>query len=159
MTGAGMVQEWRGVTRETFEKEIRPSGRPALLRALAADWPATQAALRSDEALVEHVAAFDAGRPLSTYVGAPSIKGRFFYREDVRGFNFDRGQASFLAVARKLLADRASGSGPAIYTGAAAADEFFPGFAQANRMPLLDGVMPRLWIGNAVTISTHYDVA
>ena len=26
-------------------------------------------------------------------------------------------------------------------------------------MPLLDGVPPRLWIGNAVTISTHYDVA
>lgn len=159
MGKAEIVRIWRDVDRAVFDGEIRPLGEPAVLRGIVRQWPATQAAMRSDEALVDHVGRFDAGRPLSTYVGAPSIKGRFFYREDVRGFNFDRGEAPFRAVARKLIDDREAGTGPAVYTGAAAADAYFPGFAEANTMPLLDRVMPRLWIGNAVTISTHYDVA
>ena len=159
MSDRGTVPEWHGVTRAIFEEEIRPAGKPAVLRGIVADWPATQAARQSDEALVAHVAQFDAGRPLSTYVGAPAIKGRFFYRDNLRDFNFDRGEAPFRAVADKLLRERTVAEGPAVYTGAAAADAFFPGFAWANPLPLLDGVTPRLWIGNAVTVSTHYDVA
>nr|WP_307090063.1 cupin-like domain-containing protein [Sphingomonas faeni] len=94
------------------------------------------------------------------YVGAPTIAGRFLYREDMNGFNFDRWTAPFRAVANMLLGDLATGAGPAIYSGAASAAEHVPTFAADNPMPLLDPTAtPRLWIGNAVTVSTHYDTA
>lgn len=156
----GSPPEYQDVTRERFEAEIAPAGRPAILRGLVAAWPAVAAANRSPASLVEYLGRHDSGVPLSTYVGAPGIDGRFFYRDDLRGFNFDRGAAPFAGVAQTLLADLETGSGPAIYSGAASAGDHFPTFAGDNPMPLLDpAVMPRLWIGNATTISTHYDVA
>lgn len=153
------VRTWRDVTRETFEREIVPLREPAVMRGVAAAWPATAAGRRSARELSDYLAAYDTGVPLSTYVGAPDIGGRFFYRDDMRGFNFDRGKAPFRAVADMLLRDP-DGQGPSIYSGAVTAGEHFSGFAGDNRMALLDpDVAPRLWIGNAVTVSTHYDLA
>ena len=154
------VREWRDVDRRRFDEEIVPAGEPAVLRGVAAHWPVVAAGLQSPEALANSLLSFGSARPLSTYVGPPGIGGRFFYRDDMRGLNFDRGSAPLRNVLAQLLADAPDGLGPAIYSGAAAASDHFPGFALANPMPLLDAeIMPRLWIGNAVTISTHYDVA
>lgn len=154
------VREWHDVTRQTFETEIVPMGEPAVLRGLVADWPAAIAGSGTGRELVAYLTLHDSGAPLSTYVGAPSIAGKFFYREDMNGFNFDRGTAPFRAVADMLLGDLTSGTGPSIYSGAASAVEHFPTFAANNPMPLLPPTTsPRLWIGNAVTVSTHYDTA
>jgi hypothetical protein len=153
------VRTWREVTRETFEREIVPLRQPAVMRGLVDAWPVVAASRRSPVVLVDYLAAHDSGAPLSTYVGAPEIAGKFFYRDDMRGFNFDRGSAPFRAVANMLLSDP-TGQGPAIYSGAAAATNHFPTFSGGNPMGLLDeDVAPRLWIGNAVTVSTHYDLA
>lgn len=153
------VRTWDSVSRDVFEQEIVPLRQPAVMRGLVDTWPVIAAGRRSARGLVDYLAKHDSGAPLSTYVGAPAIGGRFFYRDDMRGFNFDRGSAPFRAVADMLL-DDASGTGPSIYSGAAVATNHFPTFAAENLMPLLDGtVAPRLWIGNAVTVSTHYDLA
>jgi hypothetical protein len=154
------VREWRNVTRDVFDADIVPLGQPAVLRGVVDAWPAVATGRGDARALAAYLATHDSGQPLSTYVGAPAIDGRFFYREDMNGFNFDRGTAPFQAVAELLLGDLDTGSGPAIYSGAASAADHFPTFAAANPMPLLDtAVTPRLWIGNAVTVSTHYDTA
>lgn len=154
------VREWHGVDRATFEREVVPTGAPAVLRGVVASWPVVRAGLTSDTALADYLMAHDGGEPLSTYVGPPEIAGRFFYDKDLRGFNFDRGAAPLGAVLAKLLADRDAASPATIYSGAAAAQDHFPGFAAAHPQPLLEpDVMPRLWLGNASRISTHYDVA
>jgi hypothetical protein len=154
------VREWRNVTRDVFDADIVPLGQPAVLRGVVDAWPAVATGRGDARALAAYLATHDSGQPLSTCVGAPAIDGRFFYREDMNGFNFDRGTAPFQAVAELLLGDLDTGSGPAIYSGAASAADHFPTFAAANPMPLLDtAVTPRLWIGNAVTVSTHYDTA
>jgi hypothetical protein len=154
------VREWRNVTKELFDAEIVPLGQPAVLRGVVDAWPANAAGRRDPKALVAYLAEHDSGAPLSTYVGAPGIGGRFFYRDDMDGFNFDRGTAPFSAVAELLLSDLDTGTGPSIYSGAASATDHFPTFAADNPMPLLaPAVTPRLWIGNAVTVSTHYDTA
>jgi len=154
------VREWRDVDRVRFETEIVPSGEPAVLRGLVAHWPAVAAGRESPHALARYLDAAGSDKPLPTYVGSPAIGGRFFYRDDMRGLNFDQGSAPLRNVLSQLLADLPEGKGPAIYSGAAAAADHFPRFPAENPMPLIDAaVMPRLWVGNAVTISTHYDVA
>ena len=34
-----------------------------------------------------------------------------------------------------------------------------PGFALQNVLPLAEGIVPRLWLSNRVTVQTHYDVS
>lgn len=153
------VRTWGKVTKEIFQREIVPLREPAVMRGVIDAWPLTRAGRTSPVALTEYLTRHDSGAPLATYVGAPAIHGKFFYRDDMRGFNFDRGSAPFRAVANMLLSDP-EGTGPSIYSGAAAATNHFPSFAADNVMPILDpDVAPRLWIGNAVTVSTHYDLA
>ena len=152
------VREWRNVTKELFDAEILPLGQPAVLRGVVDAWPANAAGRRDPKALVAYLATHDSGAPLSTYVGAPGIGGRFFYRDDMDGFNFDRGTAPFSAVAELLLSDLDTGAGPSIYSGAASATDHFPTFAADNPMPLLaDQVEPRVWVGNAVVVAAHHD--
>src|SRR4029079_15143940 len=81
------IREYHDVDAARFRDEIRPLGQPAVLRGYAADWPAVQAALRSDEAVIDYVRAFRVERPVQVLVGTPAIAGRFFYTDDLRGFN------------------------------------------------------------------------
>src|SRR3546814_19902600 len=94
-------------------------------------------------------------------IGPPEIAGRFFYRDDMRGFNFTREAASVSALLARLIAlAETDQPAPALYAGAAAAADHLPGWADANplRLPAPDAV-PRVWIGNATHVSTHYDVS
>src|SRR3546814_9418549 len=79
----------------------------------------------------------------------------------MRGFNFPREAASVSALLARLIAlAEADQPAPALYAGAAAAADHLPGWADANplRLPAPDAV-PRVWIGNATHVSTHYDVS
>ncbi len=63
-------------------------------------------------------------------------------------------------TAASILAQIDNPHPPAIYGPAASAAEDFPQFATENTLEILDkSVVPRLWIGNAVTAPTHYDTS
>ena len=79
------------VDLKTFRDEILPDRRPVVvMRGRAADWPAMQAARQSPRALGDYLRSMDQGRQIVVLEGAPSIRGQFFYREDMRGLNFER---------------------------------------------------------------------
>src|SRR5690606_2242079 len=61
---------------------------PLVIRGLVADWPSVAAGQRSARDLADYILQFDDGRPVDVMVGPPEIAGRFFYRDDMRGFNF-----------------------------------------------------------------------
>jgi hypothetical protein len=111
--------------RDRFEAEIVPAGRPVLLRGLIADWPLVTA---TD--LPAHLRAFETGRPVNAFVGPPAMGGRFFYADDLKGFNFERIQLPLSA-----LLDRLAAAGPEyLYAGAIPAPSHLPGLAEANPM-------------------------
>ena len=75
-----------------------------------------------------------------------------------RSLNFERKEEPFRAALDRLLAHLEDDEPPAIAVQAAAAPDYLPGFAHQNENPLLDAaVAPRLWIGNATTVATHFD--
>ena len=49
-----------------------------------------RAARESPRALGDYLRGFDRGKPVTVLEGPPSIRGHFFYREDMSGFNFAR---------------------------------------------------------------------
>lgn len=132
---------------------------PVVLRGQVADWPAVAAGAGGMEAMARYVAGFDNGRPAEVMIGPPAIAGRFFYDDGLRGFNFRRQQVVLTDLLAELVRLADAPAPPALYAGAAAAGEHLPGWAAANPLALARGATPRVWVGNATHVSTHFDTS
>ena len=153
------IREYEGVDRRLFLDEIRPAGQPAVLRGLAAGWPAVQAALRSDEEIVAYLKHFRVERPVGAIVGPPEIGGRFFYTDDIMSLNFERGTSQLDPFLDKLLRDRDASAPLAMAVQSEKIPEMLPGFEIENAIDLLPpDVVPRAWIGNRIRVAPHYDL-
>jgi hypothetical protein len=135
--------------------ELLDAKRPLILRGLAAHWPAVRAA---DPAL--YLQGFDSGAPMSVAIGSPEIDGRLFYGEDLNKLNFTRESATFANMLDRLRSAASSAAPSAIAAQAVGVAEAFPGFAEANRLDMLDpDIPPRIWIGNRIRVATHHDMS
>ena len=148
-----------GIDRDRFEREIVPAGRPVVLKGLVADWPAVAAGREGRmEALGAYLTRFETPQPVKAFLGPPEIKGRFFYSDDLTGFNFERIQLSLSALIDRL----AKGELDFLYAGAIPTPSQLPGLAEDNPMPLLDLANERLtslWLGNRTRTAAHWDLA
>lgn len=157
---APRVAEVRGITPERFAEEILPAYRPVVLRGLVEHWPSVAAGRQGVEAIATYVRRFDGGLPAKVFAGAPDIGGRFFYRDDWRGFNFQSAKVMLPVLLDQLVLEAGNPDAAALYAGSASAADHYPGWAEDNPLPLpTPGGEPRLWIGNASRVSTHYDVS
>ena len=153
------IREWRNVDAAVFREQIAPLNAPAVLKGFVRDWPAVQAGLQSPAAFWDYTKRFDSGRAVETSIGPPAIKGRFFYRDDMRGFNFEHRKEPVATAMRRLLSGLNNPDLPAIYIQAAALADCLPGFADENILPVPTSAQPRIWIGNAVIVAAHYDLS
>ncbi|RHW17312.1 cupin-like domain-containing protein [Sphingomonas gilva] len=143
-----------------FERDIAGIAQPVVLRGQVGDWPAVRAAGRGDAELAAYLSRFDTGRPAEVMIGPPAIRGRFFYREAMDGFNFRREPVTLSRLVEELLRLAPLPDPPSLYAGAAMADDHLPGWAAENAIGLpLGEVQARVWVGNATHVSTHYDVS
>lgn len=129
-----------------------------VLRGLTADWPAVRAA--REDRLAGYLRALDRGGEGDMFIGPSEIEGRPFYNADLSGFNFERTRRSLVDLLSAL--DEAAGQTrpPMFYMGSVPASALLPDFAAANPAPGVPArVEPRLWIGNATTVQTHYDLS
>ena len=114
--------------------------------------------LESPAALTRYLLGLEQGGPAALLTAHPSIQGRFFYREDMRGTNFERRLAPLSAGLEALLTHLDNQQPPAIYIESAPLPDCLPTFTQYHSLELLNpAIVPRIWIGNAVKVQTHYD--
>lgn len=141
-----------------FQEEVVLACRPVVIRGLVANWPVTQAAQASPRALKEYLRAFDAGGRFEVYFGDPAIAGKYYYNPGLAGFNFER-RTMPLLEAMEAIAETVDRPGAkSVYVGSLPAREYLPGFAAGNPMPLLGAdTGPRIWLGTASNVSSHYD--
>jgi Cupin-like domain len=155
-----ILKEWSTIDRGSFEEMTGDSRAPAVLRGFVKDWPVVDAAHNSASRLADYLKGLDVGQSVGVLLGAPSIGGRFFYDDDMRGFNFQKHEIPFRQVIDKLLSISGDAEPMAIYAGSVGAAGLVPDFAAQNPMPLLDPqIEPRLWLGNQSRIAAHYDIA
>jgi hypothetical protein len=147
------------VDLKTFREEIEPGGKPVVLKGVVDHWPAVQAARESPRALADHIRRFDRGRAASIIELPAAAKGRLFYREDMSGLNFTRYAAPIGPTLDRLLSLQDATNPVSVFIESMITEEFLPEFAAAHPMPLLDPMYgPRIWIGNRITVQTHYDL-
>ncbi|WP_374408587.1 cupin-like domain-containing protein [Pelagerythrobacter sp.] len=138
---------------------VAEARQPAILRGLARGWPAVAAAREGDEAIAAYLASRDNGGALKVLVGPPEIGGRYFYDDAMRGVNFRHEEMPMRALLARLLSLRGNSDAPGLYAGSTPMPECVDRFAAENPLPLDTGVDPRIWVGNASRIATHYDMA
>ena len=152
------IREVAEVDFGLFHQEIRPASEPVVMRGLVRDWPAVAAAQESDAAIVDYLIECGPTKPVGAIAARPEEKGRFFYNEDLTGFNFVSGRGQLEMFLRDLLAVGNEANPPAMAMQSEVIPDVLPAFGEANRLALLPEVAPRIWIGNRIRVSPHCDL-
>ncbi len=154
------AEEWQEVDAELFAKTIKARGRPAILRGLVRDWPATRSGRESPQSLAAYLKTFYSGHPAPLFEAPASIGGRFFYNDTLDGFNFESKRALLSDVLDRLCHGLGIQSSPALYSGSVSLPIYLPGFSSANHVSGLitaESVLESIWIGNRTCIAPHFD--
>ncbi len=147
------------VDPETFERDVVRACRPVVLRGLVADWPVVRAA-GSTTAFRNYLLDYDCGNQMDAFFGNRNIAGKYYYSDDLSGFNFTRRWMKFAEALDLILADGRRPDEESVYVGSVPVDDFLPGFTAANAMPLVPATAaPHIWLGHASNVSAHYDTA
>jgi hypothetical protein len=158
MKKAAKVREYHGIDARRFRADVMAASEPAILRGVAADWPAVRAGATA-QGIADYLKARDTGVGFDMLVGAPEIKGRFFYNADMTGLNFERRPATVSSIVDALLGAVGLAEPPTFAAQAIEARASVPAFLDENRLDLIGKpVSPRLWIGNRVIVSAHHDM-
>jgi len=156
---AERIREVTGVQPHALPDELLASTEPFVLRGLVTDWPMVRAGIESRAAAIGYLNRFYRDATVVAMSAAPETGGRFFYNDDLSGFNFKLHRVRLDGVLSELdrLADDANA--PAIYVGSTTIDTALPGFRAENGVELgARPVLASIWIGNRTRIAAHHDL-
>ncbi|NCF20388.1 MAG: cupin-like domain-containing protein [Haliea sp.] len=159
LTTCNALKVMDDVTPGAFAEILAQGTEPILLRGLVSDWPAVQYGQQSDEELNAYLRQFYADATVNLFSGMPEIDGRFFYNEDMTGFNFTRSREKLDKVLDQLTCHHNIAPSHCFYVGATTADNCLPGFTAENTLEFGDiDPLVSIWIGNRTRIAAHYDL-
>jgi Cupin-like domain len=157
-TGVRELQGSLLTSRAQFVREVVEPCEPVVMRGLVSAWPAVHAGTRSPRDFGEYLSRFDCGNQTEVFLGAPDIRGKYFYKDDLKGFNFERRRMRFGEAIGLLVDNRAEVDAPTLYLGSVPVSDYIPGFAAENVLPAVSAqVAPRIWLGHAAKVSAHFD--
>jgi hypothetical protein len=156
---AERIREVAGVDPRALPDEVLESIEPLVLRGLASDWPLVRAGLESQASATTYLRRFCKDATVVVMSGDPDIGGRFFYNDDLSGFNFKVHRTRLDGVLGDLSRFSGDTNAPSTYVGSTAVDTVLPGFRAENdfnfgaRAPTAS-----VWIGNRTRIAAHHDL-
>ncbi|MDJ0656889.1 MAG: cupin-like domain-containing protein [Xanthomonadales bacterium] len=159
--GMAPVAEHGAMDRAAFETQVQAAAEPAIMRGLVSDWPAVARGRESAESLVQYITSFSNQQPIEYFYGAPDINGRFFYSDDLNGFNFERRQLTVDGFLQQLLSHLDDAAPPYMYAGGIPVPRHLGALTSDNPMTLLAPGMERLtslWVGNRTRTAAHWDL-
>jgi Cupin-like domain len=152
------VKQLSGIRPDMIPDDVRNSTEPLILKGLVADWPCVQAGQAGCAGTLAYLRRHCSDQEVVVFKGAPEIEGRFFYNEDLTGFNFDRGSSTFSAMLTQFESLGGEAPESSLYIGSTSVDTGFPGFRQENDIALGDlNPLVSIWMGNKTRIAAHFD--
>jgi len=153
------IREIANASSESLTPELLCSDSPVVLRGLIHDWPLVSAANLSNQAAQDYLRHHYNQNKVRTFMAEAKHQGRFFYNDDLSGFNFTPSTTYFDKVLDDLATYEHLPAPPGLYIGSTALDHILPGFRRNNDLSLLvDNPLISLWVGNQSRIAAHYDV-
>jgi hypothetical protein len=153
------VSEVHGVQPSAVPAEILTSTEPLLLKGLVLDWPIVKAGLESATAAAEYLLSFYADVIVGAGYVAPQDAGRFFYNDDMSGFNFDRDMVQLDEVLAEILEHEHVEGARSCYVGSTKVDACLPGFRAENDVNFGDiSPLVNFWLGSRTRIAAHWDL-
>ncbi|HYJ40566.1 MAG TPA: cupin-like domain-containing protein [Steroidobacteraceae bacterium] len=156
---AERIGEVAGVDPRALPDEVLESTEPLVLRGLATHWPMVRAGLESQAAASAYLRRFNKDATVVVMSGEPEIGGRFFYNDDLSGFNYKMYRTRLDGVLGDLTRLSADTNAASMYVSSTAIDTALPGFRAENdfnfgvRKPVAS-----IWIGNRTRIAAHHDL-
>ena len=141
-----------------IEPSLLLASEPWVARGFANSWPSVKRSQISDKDFLSYLGSCYSGAPITAIVAEAQHKGRYFYNEDLTGFNFYPLKTSLDKFIAQLIALKAQADAPSVYVGSTAIDPLLP---TLNDHKALAGVLPNattsLWLGNRSRIAAHFD--
>ncbi|EJL27517.1 hypothetical protein PMI01_03773 [Caulobacter sp. AP07] len=139
-----------------FEAIVRTE-RPVVLKGLLDAWPAVAAGRESAARLNAYLKAMDIGAQAPVMEAPASSGGRFGYGPDLREFAFSKRQDGITETLERIERLMGDPTAPFVAIQMLPLASHLPEFVRQNALPLLPGVMPRLWVGGPLRTQTHND--
>ena len=159
MLPPGNIRELTGIDSRAMPDSVLQSTEPLVLRGLVSHWPLVRAARESAQAASNYLRGFYRDATVGAMLGGPEIEGRFFYNEDLSGFNFKPVKIRLDAVLDEIARHAASEHPPSIYVGSTTIDAALPGLRASNDVDLgARNALASIWIGNRTRIAAHHDL-
>ncbi len=159
MLPPGNIRELTGIDARAIPDSVLLSTGPLVLRGLVSHWPLVRAARESARAASNYLRGFYRDATVGAMLGGPEIEGRFFYNEDLSGFNFKAVKIRLDAVLDEIARHAASEHPPSIYVGSTTIDAALPGLRADNDVDLgARNALASIWIGNRTRVAAHHDL-
>jgi hypothetical protein len=156
---ADTIEEVAGVDPRALPDRVLDSTRPLVLRGLAADWPVVRAGLSGPRAAVDYLLRFYRQATVGAFLAGPDIEGRFFYNEDLTGFNYRPVKIKLDTVLDEILRFENDPAPPSLYVGSTTIDTALPDFRGENDLAFgVRDPLASIWIGNRTRIAAHQDL-
>ena len=153
------IAERTGLDPRAIPASVLEGTQPLVLRGLVSSWPIVRAACESGKAAADYLRRFYQDATVGALLGAPEIGGRFFYNDDLSGFNFQPARLKLDTVLDEIARFASEQNPPAIYVGSTTVDTCLPGFRAENDLEMGDRQpLVSVWIGNRTRIAAHHDL-
>jgi hypothetical protein len=155
---ATSVRTIAGIRPDTIPEDIFARAQPVVLKGLVSRWPSVVAGQESTGALLDYLRSRGRNQDVLAFRGEPGMRGRYFYNDDLSGFNFERVTSTLHALFDQFLLEAGGTQTPYLYMGSTSVSECLPGFRAENDIELRDAVpLVSIWMGNRSRIAAHFD--
>jgi len=141
-----------------ISNELLTASEPWVARGFANSWPLVSAGNTGGPSALSYLEKFYDGMTVHAIVAEAHHMARFFYNEDMTGFNFYPVETTLHRFFQQLVKYENDPNAPAIYVGSVDIAKLLPGMSAANTLATeLPDPTVSLWIGNQSQISAHFD--
>mgnify|MGYP005989961323 CR=1 FL=1 len=147
------------ISASDLTDELLSSTQPIVFKGLVKDWPLVAAGQKSDDELISYIKRFYNQKPVKAFSAPAKENGRFFYNDNLDGFNFTRETANLTTVLDQISQAANNDNSDSYYVGSASVNHIMPDIRIDNDIAkLTDKPIVSAWIGNQSRIAAHYDV-
>jgi len=144
--------------------ELFEANEPVILRGLVSSWSLVKAGKISPDNAMDVLQRHSSGMPVRVFTAPAETNARFFYNDDLTGFNYQSQQSDLSDVFARIRQGVNNPEHPYYYMNSLTLNECFPSLRDDNNLSFKHEVftnnqpLSKVWVGTESIAAAHYDV-